>query len=219
MVLSLRNFLAAVSLCALTAAPVTLRAGPLAPCVAATLSANGKILVINELTFEDPDETHGRRPQTSTFRILHRFADANEGTRVNGPNGYWTDPMWSIVFKSGEATPFIACPYTLVTDDGEYLVLLGPSIGPAALSIYRRLDHPGRPLGGPGPDHGVLVRQISLSDIWPQHQAPRMFFDSTPQWYANGTFAFSPNQRTLILTTRSGRKVKIDLKTGEIHAE
>ena len=36
-----------------------------------------------------------------------------------------------------------------MTDDGEFLVLIGDYFGPAALSIYRRRDHPGLPFGDP----------------------------------------------------------------------
>jgi hypothetical protein len=52
-----------------------------------------------------------------------------------------------VVFTSSGKTPLIACPYTLVTDDGEFLVLIGDFFGPAALSIYRRRIIPGFLLG------------------------------------------------------------------------
>ena len=106
--------------------------------------------------------------------------------------------------------------YTLVTDDGEFLVLIGDYFGPAALSIYRRRDHPGLPLGDPGPDHGVLVRQIPLLDLWPPEHIPGMINDHTPLWFASGTFAFSPDNRTLIHKTRWGQTLEIDLQTGQV---
>jgi hypothetical protein len=39
-------------------------------CIAATLSANNHIVVVNDLAYDNPDETHARRPRTSTFRVL-----------------------------------------------------------------------------------------------------------------------------------------------------
>ena len=92
-------------------------AGALPPCIAATLSANNNILVVNDLAYDDPDETHARIPRTSTFRVLQRYVDINERLRLSGPNAYWADSLWSVVFTSNGKTPLIACPYTLVTDD------------------------------------------------------------------------------------------------------
>jgi hypothetical protein len=163
--------------CALVATAGFAHAGPLPPCIDATLSANGRILVVNELTFDDPDESHTRHVTSSTFRVLRRYVELNEGLRMNGPDAHFANPIWSVVLTNGHP----ACPYTLVTDDGEYLILVeGAFAFQNVLSIYRRRDHPGRPFGGPGPDHGVLVRQIPLSDLWPPEQIPEMVTDHTP---------------------------------------
>jgi len=193
-------------------------AGPLMPCVTATLSANSRILVLNELTFDDPDETRPRHWRTSTFRVLSRYAELNEGMRLNGPDAYWAHTLWSVVFTSAKA-PAIACPYALVTDDGEYLIFVGSGyIGTAALSIYHRRDHPGQPVGA-GPDHGVLVREIPLRDLWPQERIPDNITDHTPQWFASGTFSFLPDNQTLVHRTRWGTTFLISLATGEIKGQ
>ncbi len=124
------------------------------------------------------------------------------------------NPIWSVVSTNRDLEGMIVCPYTLVTDDGEYLILFqGAFAFRNVLSIYRRPDHPGRPFGSPGPDHGVLVRQIPLSDLWAPEQIPKMVTDHTPMWFAGGTFAFSPDNRTLIHKTRWGRTLQIDLET------
>jgi hypothetical protein len=60
------------------------------------------------------------------------------------------------------------------------------------------------------------VRQILLGDLWSQEQIPQMITDHTPQWFASGTFAFSPDNRTLIHRTRWGKTFRISLATGEI---
>src|SRR5882757_394255 len=100
--------------CAVAATASRAHAGPLPPCIAATLSANNNILVVNDLAYDDPDETHARIPRTSTFRVLRRYVDINEGLRLNGPNAYWAGSLWSVVFTSSGKRPLIACPYTLV---------------------------------------------------------------------------------------------------------
>lgn len=195
---------------------VLARAGALLPCIAATLSAHGRVLVINDLTFDDPDETHVRTIKTSTFRVIRRYVDPNEGLRLNGPDNYWADTLWKVVLINDHRSEFSACHYTLVTDDGEYLVLVGTQIGPAALTIYRRRDHPGQPLGGPGPDHGVLIRQIAWTDLWPSEHAPEMFTDETPEWFAGGSFAFSANDTALLYKKSSGKSFQVDLATGSV---
>jgi hypothetical protein len=131
---------------------------------------------------------------------------------------YWSAPLWSVVFSNNGKPIFSGCPYVLMTDDGEYLILVGNTIlkTDAALSIYRRRDHPGQPIGGQGQDHGVLVRQIPLRDLLASEQIPTMITGETPQWYASGTFAFSPDNRTLIYKTRLGKTLQISLVTGEI---
>jgi hypothetical protein len=207
------------AVCAVAATASRAHAGPARPCVAATLSANNNILVLNDLAYDDPDETHARRPRTSTFRVLQSYVDLNEGYRLNGPNTYYVHALWSVVFTRGDKTPMYACPYTLVTNDAEFLVLIGDFFGPTALSIYRRRDHPGRPSGGPGPDRGLLVRQIPLRDLWAPEHIPTGITDETPQWSALGTFAFSSDNRTLIHKTRWGKTLEFSLETGQVKGQ
>jgi hypothetical protein len=82
----------------------------------------------------------------------------------------------------------IALPWELLLP---YLFIVDAII-PASLSV------------APGPDHGVLIRKIPLNELWPPEQIPEMITDHTPQWFASGTFAFSPSpdNRTLIHKTR-----------------
>jgi len=206
------------AICAVAATASRAHASAPPPCITATLSANNRILVVNDLTYDDPDATHARRPRTSTFRVIPRYIERNEGQRLNGPNTPWSGSLWSVVFTSGGRTPLILCSYTLVTDDGEFLVLISDGFEPA-LSIYRRRDHPGLPLGGPGPDHGVLIRQIPLHDLWPPEHIPVMITDHTPLWFASGTFAFSLDNRTLIYKTRWGKTLEISLETGHVRGQ
>lgn len=136
---------------------------------------------------------------------------------MNGPDVHFANPLWSVVSTNSDRDGMIACPYTLVTNDGEYLVLVqGAFAFRDVLSIYRRRDHPGRPFGGPGPDHGVLVRQIPLSELWPPGKIPQTVTDHTPAWFAGGMFSFSADNRTLIHKTRWGKTLEISLETGQV---
>jgi hypothetical protein len=198
--------------CGLVATSGSAHAGPLIPCIDATLSASGSVLVVNERTYDDPDESHARHVTSSTFRVLRRYVDLNEGLRMNGPDTHFANPLWSVVLTNSD----LACPYTLVTDDGEYLILVGGTFAfQNVLSIYRRPDHSGRPVGGP-PYRGVLVRQIPLSELWPPEQIPKNMTDHTPAWFASGTFMFSAGNRTLIHKTRWGKTFQISLENGTV---
>jgi len=216
---SQRFSFAMIALSALALSANVARAGPMQPCITATLSTNGDVLVVNKLTFDDPNDTYGRVPRSSTFLVLRRHVEKNESVRLNGPNAYWGDPLWSLEIKNSGSSPSVACPYVLVTDDGEFLILVGSIFWQDALTIYRRRDHPGRPFGGPGPDHGVLVRQIPLRELWQPEQIPEEFNDHTPEWFASGTFAFSPDNRTLIHKTRWGKTLQINLETGAVTSQ
>ena len=206
-----------IAICTLLVTARTASAGPMPPCIEATLSANGRVLVANQLTYDNPDENHDRHITGSTFRVLRQYVDLNEHLRLNGPDVYWTGAIWSLVFSNRDRQIIGPCPYTLVTDDAEYLVLIGGAFDSrTVLSIYRRRDHPGQPFGGSGPDHGVHVRDIQLSELWAASQLPGNVTDHSPTWYAYGTFAFSPDNHFLIHKTRWGKTFNISLQDGAV---
>ncbi len=173
------------------------------PCITATLSGGGRILVLNELTYDESEKESGRHVATSTFRILERDSPVYEGYRLDGPGTYWNYSPWSVVFNKGDRL-FEACSHVLATDDGEFLVIFGFGyLNGNALSIYRRRDHPFQLRGGTGPDQGVLVKAIPLNDLWPKERLPHPISDSTPAWFKDGVFAFL-TRTGLFFTNRHG---------------
>jgi hypothetical protein len=194
-------------------------AGSLSACVGATLSANQHVLVINDLTFDDPDETHIRKVTGSTFHIVQQVNEPNSGLRMSGPDHYWPQwrlgSLWSVPFSSYQSPGFVACPYVLVTDDAEFLILLENGPSRTALRIYRRREHPGQLRIDKGPDHGVLVRAISVDEIRPAPSSVlgRTWTDHTPQWYSGGDWIFSKDNRTLLFRMEKN-SLQIDLATG-----
>jgi hypothetical protein len=105
---------------------------------------------------------------------------------------------------------------SLITDDGEFLVVVGGCFD-YCLRIYERRDHLGDPVRQ-GPDRGVFVKNISLSGLWPADRvaANQAMDDESPQWFAGGTFEFSEDCRELIHKTRWGNVVRIRLADGSI---
>jgi len=195
-------------------------AGPLPPCLKAVSSNNGNFLVISDVHLE-PKLGNGARVQQVSLQVFPKENFINAKDRLTSPATYWTNRVqWSVVLDSSNAHPVPACPLSLISDDGEFLIVLNMhaagSTG-SALRIYRRRDHLGDPIRE-GPDHGVFIKDITLKEIWPADKFPNVEIvtDETPQWFAGGTFEFSPDCRVLVHKTRWGNKVRINLEDGSV---
>jgi len=119
----LRAFSLSLTLAAIASVP--LHAGPMLPCITAAQSANGKILVTDTLSFDDPDETHARKITGSVYQVYRRSSEPNDYLRLNGPDSYWADPFWKVETHETRTSSATACRYLLVPDDGEYLIVVG----------------------------------------------------------------------------------------------
>lgn len=190
---------------------------PLPPCVKAASSSNGHFLVISDFQLEPGDGDISRVKQV-TLQVLPRETFINAKDRITAPAAYWTDWIqWSVALDWRGT--LLGCLLSLITDDGEFLVVLGQYDAPIfALRVYRRREHTGQLTVKEGPDRGVLVREISLSEIWlaDKLRHPLIMTGATPQWFAGGTFEFSRNNRVLIHKTRWGNEVEINLENGSV---
>jgi len=147
----------------------------------------------------------------------------NSKDRVNARATYGTNwVQWSVVLNSRNMRSVPACPLALVTDHGEFLILIGNELLGWALQIYRRRDHAGDP-SSEGPDHGVLVRSIPLKDLWPEDKFKQwqsmLSTDASAQWFAGGMFTFSADSRQLIYKTEWANTVRIKLTLGSVSKE
>jgi hypothetical protein len=132
----------------------------------------------------------------------------------------WADrPIWSVVLDKEPN-----CPVPLVTDDGEFVILLqlgGAGGGTTALRIYRRRDHQSSAIGD-WPDHGVFIKDVALGKLWTSDQLAEvgeLWSDGSPQWFAGGTFKFSSDRQLLIHKTRWHNTVRIKLGDGSVSKE
>ncbi len=203
---------AALSICA------TAEAGSPPPCITATVSGGGNVLVLDELTYESQDETAIRHIQTSTYRVFQRINPVYENFRLDGPGTYWSDASWNVVFKSSDK-PFSACSHVLASEDGEFLLIFGGGyLNGIALHIYRKRDHLFQSLGDSGPTHGILVKAIYLTELWPKERIPKVLTDETPAWFSDGIFSFSEDHQALLYKPAWSSAMHIDLQTGKITA-
>jgi len=207
---------------ALLLTSLPLLAGALMPCVKASSSASGNFLVVTTMEYQSAD---AHKVQQVTLDIFPKETFINAKDRVVSPSTFWNNsPLWSVVLNSANSRPWVpACPVSLVTDDGEFLVIIGSDVvaGGSPLRIFRRRDHPGKPFGGQGPDHGVLVRDIPLNQLWPAGKLSEasVITDESPEWYAGGTFVFSSDSRTLVHKSRWGATVRVKLSDGSVSSE
>jgi hypothetical protein len=192
-------------------------AGALAPCVKAVDSPNGNFLVITHADLEHMQGDASRARQV-TLEVFPKEAFINAKDRVTAPVTYWSDaPQWSVILDSSNSHPVPPCPIVLVTNDGEFLIILNLYAADSALRIYRRRDHLGNKLRE-GPDHGVFIKDVALKDILPPDKlrGVQVMTDASPQWFAGGTFDFSADSRTLIHKTRWGNTARINLEDGTV---
>ncbi len=213
--------LAIVHLLLSCAPPVT--AGAMSPCIKAVTSQYGHFLVITDMQVELA-EGNTRRVRQLSFQILPREDFINEKDKMSSAATFWTDwTIWSVNLDAQDSadrrfTSF--CPLPLITDDGEFLVLLssGPTFAEdTAMRIYRKRDHYGDPVRE-GPDHGVFIKEVPLKELWPADklEGDTIWLDHSPQWFAGGTFEFSPDCLRLIHRTRWGNRLNIKLLDGTI---
>jgi hypothetical protein len=191
--------------------------GPLRPCVKAVSSPNGNFLVITDAQLESEHENPGWVKQVS-LQVFPSEKFLKED-RLPAPATYWANwPLWSVVLDTDDPHRHFlpACPMSLVTDDGEFVILLDVPRVDSVMRIYRRRDHPGDPLRE-GPDHGVVIKDIALKEIWPAFKPPTEAQTSeSPSWFTGGTFDFSPDSRSLIFKARWGDTVRINLSDGSV---
>ena len=198
-------------LCIAAAGGLTATAGPLFPCVRAVSSPNGNFLVVVDTALE---------PRKISLNIFPRENFNNETQQLLATTTHWTDSAsWAVILDPAHIHNEPECPLPLITDDGEFLILLqtGPAFAQdAVVRIYRRRDHPGSALGE-WPDHGVFIKGVALATLWSPAQLAEvgeLWSDGTPEWFAGGTFKFSSDSRLLIHKTRWHSTVRIKLEDG-----
>jgi hypothetical protein len=197
--------------------------GALPPCIKAVSSKNGKFLVVSDMDLGPLNPSNGKASavQRTSLQIFPKENFINSDQAVTAPATYWTDFLqWSVVLSRSNKDPFLGCPPVLITDDGEFLVILrehAAGSSDPALRIYRRRDHAGDP-AREGPDHGIFIKDITLGEIWPPDKFPGALIitDHTPLWFAGGIFEFSADSRVLIHKTPWGNSVRISLIDGSV---
>lgn len=211
-----RSALLAIAL--LTFAPLAM-AGPLFPCPKAVSSENGSSLVISDVQLKYGPENRAKVEGVSLQVFSKKLAGIHNWLATTST--YWGEADWSVSLDSMPMHNEPECPLPLITNDGEFLILLhvGPVASPedVVLQIYR-WDHRwnGKELTG---KRGMLVREIRLREVWsPLDIATNTgsWTGESSEWFFGGTFKFSDEGRQLLHRTRWGYCALIRLEDGSV---
>lgn len=190
-------------------------AGGRMPCLKAVTSKNGDLLVV-----VDQQQGSGQ----ISLQVFPKENWINAKDRVSASAVFWNDYMeWSIILNPSNSE---SCPLPLITNDGEFLILLMNRDDLAgivfpdreALRIYRRRDHIGDPIRD-GPDHGVFIKAISFKEILPPNRfikSKQLFSDESPRWFVGSSFDFSADNRQVIYKHGREDGIHINLEDGSV---
>jgi len=196
-------------------------AGTSFPCLSAVSSSSGSFLVLSDIQVKKLQGGSVKVEQVK-LQVFQRETFATEKQRVNANAMFWGFPRWNVVLDSVPMNNEPECTAELISDDGEFLVLLhiGPvfSADAAVMQIYRWDQQPD-PKDGRTGDRGVLIKNIRLKEVWSPIEIANITgwwtFES-PEWFDGVKFEFSADNRQLTLKSRSGRSVRIKLEDGSV---
>jgi hypothetical protein len=195
-------------------------ASPLFPCPKAVSSTNGRFLVIVDVVTK-PGASRIATVKSVSFQIFPKEDFINAKDRVLTANPYWTDwARWKLVLGEKEIRSETTCPAPLISDDGEFLVLLrtGPVFADdAAIRVYR-WNHQVHE-GISSTNKAAFVAGIPLRQLWPPDRlssTEMVWTDATPQWFAGGKLVFSDDNQQLVYSTQWGTSVRIQLTNGSV---
>lgn len=185
------------------------------PVVRASRSTNGRFLVVTEREYDNPDLRQVRRIVRTTYRVMEAESFSNNNQdRLSTPA-----PLWSESALSWQVTPEgnDGIFWPLISNDGQSLVLVGVTAaapGRTVLKIYRKNMFEGK-----------LVRSFQITELWtvkevdPDRKGVFLVTDATPEWFAGGFLAFSPDDQRLIYRTQWKDRLSIRLVDGVISRE
>jgi hypothetical protein len=170
--------------------------------------------VVVRLHVQDPNATSGA-VTGATFEIMQVEPRISENYGLHSSSIFYTNTSsvsWRVTVMGALSSLILP----IVTDDGQSLVLINvstPSPIPPVLALYRKQEH-----------LATLIRSYSLADLWteqelyPQGRNGTLFGDhgANPKWFADASFEFTPDNQTLLYTTKWHDRLAIDLANGSI---
>jgi hypothetical protein len=165
-----------------------------------------------------------RRIRGFSFEIFPKENFINAKDRLTAPGTYFSGgswAQWGVALDSQNATDgaFTSfCPLPLVTDDGEFLILLAQTPAFSADNVVLRIYRWDRKSTGI-PGEGRLVEEFPLKKFYFPLLESHGFSDESPSWFAGGSWNFSSDNGQLIYKSQYGNTVRITLANGSISSE
>jgi hypothetical protein len=191
------------------------------PCPSAVSSSSGKFLVLSDIQVRKLQGNSVKVEQV-TLQVLQRETFVNEKQRLSANAMFWDFPRWTVVLDSVPMNNEPECATELISDDGEFLILLHIgavfSADDPVMQIYR-WDQQYDPAKGKTGDHGILIKNIRLKEVWSPIEIANntgTWTDESPEWFDGVKFEFSADSRQLTLKSRSDRNVRIRLEDGSV---
>lgn len=165
-----------------------------------------------------------RKIRGFSFEIVPKEDFINARDKWTGPGTFWSGSSWAdwgVTLDSRNAADGFftsSCPLPLVTDDGEFLVLLAQrpagSTDWGVLRIYQ-WDRK----SGEVPGSGRLVEELPLKKFYfPLLESP-CCTDESPAWFAGSSWNFSADDRQLVYKSQYGNTVRITLNNESVSSE
>ena len=187
--------------------------------VSAVSSSSGSFLVLSGIQAKKPQDN-----SVKVERVKIQVLERPSSTRGNGlvRTLCFQIPRWSVVLDSVPMNNEPECTPELISDDGEFLILLHIgavfSADDPVMQIYR-WDQQYDPAKGKTGDHGILIKNIRLKEVWSPIEIANStgtWTDESPEWFDGVKFEFSADSRQLTLKSRSDRSVRIRLEDGSV---
>jgi hypothetical protein len=185
-------------------------------CVKVASSEHGRSVAVADTHWVSVKNQLGAVKATEvTFQIFPEAEFYGVG-KLNAPVTLWQDmPSWTVTLVGEHAK---GCLIPLVSDIGEYLILLSQPGGLTPQEVVMRLyKAPSRTAPEAEQKRGVFVKELTLQDVSPGRQvAPALVGDGTPQWFAGGVFNWGRDNQSLLFKSGLGDSVSINLLRGSV---
>ncbi len=179
------------------------------PCASAAASASGNVLVTVDAEYRHPLPAAADRVTIRVFSALK-----SEERELSSDGRAWVGPAWQVVLERSEmGSSFMSpCADLVVTDDGEYVVLIDGSGGvdSPALRIYRRPSRTG--------GEASLVKDLTVKELCSPNfvQLYEREVRSSGSWFHHSTFTFSDDLSVLIYQTPWRAVSEVRLVDGQV---
>ena len=196
-------------------------AGAMFPKIVANLSENGEYLVFVDFTYENfkMEEKTLQRVKKVTYKVLWKENFLNSKLRSNSK--HFTANAGGIEVTipfQGQWLYRMSYDVPFVSNDGDYLVLVTTAYARAEAEAIKVYKHN---WDSEAETNSQLVKNIKIRELWTKEEIAErkvgdFIDDHTPVWFKDGKFDYSEDGKKFVFITHTGRRVVINLSSGDV---